>query len=48
MPLGEPGRLSAWTLNAGLSVLFLAITTRDFNGGNDTEVVTTIGLQWNF
>ena len=48
MPLGEPGRLGAWTLNAGLSVLFLGDHTRDFNGGNDTEVVATIGLQWNF
>lgn len=48
MPLGEPGRFGAWTLNAGVSVLFLGDHTKAFNGGDGTEVIGTIGLQWNF
>jgi hypothetical protein len=46
--LGEPGRFGAWTLNAGVSVLILGDHTKDFNRGDDTEVIGTVGLQWNF
>lgn len=48
IPLGEPGRLGAWTLNAGVSMLFLGDHTKAFNNGDDTEVIGAIGLQWNF
>jgi hypothetical protein len=48
IPIGEPGRFGAWTLNAGVSVLFLGDHTKAFNNGDDTEVIGTIGLQWNF
>lgn len=48
MPLGKPGRLGTWTLNAGVYVLFLGDHTSDYNGGEDTEVIGTVGLQWNF
>jgi hypothetical protein len=48
IPLGEPGRFGAWTLNAGVSLLYLGDHTKAFNNGTDTEVIGTIGLQWNF
>lgn len=48
IPLGEPSRFGAWTLSGGVSVLFLGDQTKAFNGGNGTEVIGTIGLQWNF
>lgn len=48
IPLGDPGRFGAWTLNAGVSVLFLGDHTKAFNNGDDTEVIGTVGLQWNF
>lgn len=48
IPLGEPGRFGAWTLNAGASVLFLGNHTRAFNNGSNREFVGTIGIQWNF
>lgn len=48
IPLGEPGRLGAWTLNAGVSVLLLGDHTKALNGGDDTEVIGTVGMQWNF
>ena len=48
IPLGEPARLGTWTLNAGVSVLFLGDHTKAFNNGDDTEVIGTVGLQWNF
>jgi hypothetical protein len=48
IPLGEPSRFGAWTLNAGVSVLFLGDHTKAFNGGDGTEVIGTVGLQWNF
>jgi hypothetical protein len=48
IPLGEPSRVGAWTLNAGVSVLFLGEHTKLFNGGDGTEMIGTVGLQWNF
>lgn len=48
IPLGEPSRFGAWTLNAGVSVLFLGDHTKAFNGGHGTEVIGSVGLQWNF
>ncbi|MBL0870610.1 MAG: hypothetical protein IBJ18_08550 [Phycisphaerales bacterium] len=51
IPLSQPGgvgRFGAWTLNAGVSVLFLGDHTKAFNGGVGTKVIGTIGLQWNF
>ena len=47
IPLGDPGRFATWTLNAGVSVLFLGDHTQDFNNGDDTEMIGTVGLQWN-
>ncbi|XVJ60042.1 MAG: hypothetical protein HEQ23_11845 [Tepidisphaera sp.] len=48
IPLAEPGRFGAWTLNAGVSVLYLGDHTKAFNNGDDAEVIGTVGLQWNF
>lgn len=48
IPLGEPGRLGAWALNAGVSALFLGDHAREFNRGDRTEVIGTVGLQWSF
>ncbi|MFA6044915.1 MAG: hypothetical protein WC718_08015 [Phycisphaerales bacterium] len=48
LPLGEPGRFGAWTLNAGVSALFLGDHTKAFNKGEDTEVIGTLGLQCSF
>lgn len=48
IPLGQPGRFGTWTLNTGVSVLFLGDNTKSFNSGNGTEVIGTVGLQWNF
>lgn len=48
IPLGEPGRFGTWTLNAGVSVLFLGDHTKAFNNGDDTEVIGSVGLQWSF
>jgi hypothetical protein len=48
IPLGQPGRFGTWTLNAGVSVLFLGDHTKAFNNGDDTEVIWSVGLQWNF
>lgn len=51
IPLGElgaGGRFGAWTLNAGVSVLFLGDHTEDYNGGDSTELIGTVGLQINF
>lgn len=48
IPLGEPGRFGVWTLNAGVSVLYLGDHTKALNNGNDTEVIGSVGLQWNF
>jgi hypothetical protein len=48
IPLGEPSRFGAWTLNGGVSVLFLGEQTKAFNNGDDAEVIGTVGLQWNF
>jgi hypothetical protein len=48
IPLGEPGRFGTWTLNAGVSFLLLGDHTKAFNNGDDTEVIGSVGLQWNF
>lgn len=48
IPLGGPGPCGAWTLNAGVAVLFLGDTTRAFNNGGRTEFIGTVGVQWNF
>ena len=48
IPLGESGRFGTWTLNAGVSVLFLGDHTRAFNNGDGTEAIGSVGLQWNF
>jgi hypothetical protein len=46
LPFGE--RFGAWTLNAGVSLLYLGDNTSDYNGGQDTEVIGTVGFQVNF
>lgn len=48
IPLGEPGRFGAWTLNMGVSVLFLGDHTEDYNSGESTELIGMVGLQVNF
>lgn len=48
IPLGEPSRFGTWTLSAGVSLLYLGDHTKAFNNGDDTQVIGTIGLQWNF
>jgi hypothetical protein len=46
LPFGD--RYGKWTLNAGVSGLFLGDHTTEYNHGNDTQVIGTIGLQLNF
>jgi hypothetical protein len=46
LPFGD--RYGHWTLNAGVSALFLGDHTSAYNGGDDTEFIGTIGLQLNF
>jgi hypothetical protein len=48
IPLGEPGRLGAWTLNTGVSMLLLGDHNEAVNKGDDTQVIGTVGVQWNF
>lgn len=48
IPLGERGRFGAWTLNIGVSALLLGEHTERLNRGDDTEVIGTVGVQWNF
>lgn len=48
IPLGDPGRLGAWTLNMGVAVLFLGDHTQTYNGGDEAEIIGTVGVQWNF
>lgn len=48
VPLGNPGRFGAWTISAGVSALYLGDHTKALNDGDDTEVIGSIGLQWNF
>ncbi|HLP84946.1 MAG TPA: hypothetical protein VK157_11405 [Phycisphaerales bacterium] len=48
IPLGEPGCLGAWTLNAGVTVLLLNDHTEAFNNGDDTDVIGSVGVQLNF
>lgn len=48
IPLGEPSRFGTWTLNAGVSLLFLGEQTEAFNSGDDIEAIGTVGLQWSF
>lgn len=46
LPFGD--RYGKWTLNAGVSGLFLGDHTTEYNGGDDTQVIGTVGLQLNF
>lgn len=46
LPFGD--RYGKWTLNAGISALFLGDHTADYNAGDDTEIIGTIGVQVNF
>lgn len=46
LPFGE--RYGAWTLNAGVAALFLGDQTSDYNGGQDEQLIGTIGVQVNF
>ncbi|MBX3358912.1 MAG: hypothetical protein KF745_10845 [Phycisphaeraceae bacterium] len=48
IPLPVADRWGKWTLNAGISALFLGDTTSSFNGGDDTQLIGTIGAQVNF
>jgi len=47
-PLPIDKSAGAWTLNAGASILYLGDHTADYNGGDDTEFIGTIGIQWSF
>jgi hypothetical protein len=46
LPFGD--RYGKWTLNAGVSAMFLGDHTTEFNGGQSEQVIGTIGLQLNF
>lgn len=46
LPFGD--RYGTWTLNAGVSAMFLGDHTAQFNGGQREQVIGTIGLQLNF
>lgn len=46
LPFGD--RYGKWTLNAGVSAMFLGDQTTEFNSGQSEQVIGTIGLQLNF
>ncbi|HWB20426.1 MAG TPA: hypothetical protein VG711_09020 [Phycisphaerales bacterium] len=46
LPFGD--RFGSWTLNAGVSALFLGDHTAEFNHNDDFEVIGVVGLQLNF
>lgn len=51
MPLGAPGLVGHYgqqTLNAGVAIMFLGDHTKAYNNGDASEIVGTLGLQWNF
>lgn len=48
MPLGVPERFGAWTLNAGVDLLFLGDAAKDVNNGDDFEVVGRLGVSLNY
>lgn len=48
IPLDWGTRYGKWSLNAGVALLFLGDQTSDYNNGDDTNVIGTIGLQANF
>lgn len=48
IPLPVSVRYGKWTLNAGVSALFLGDNTSDLNAGQGEQIVGTIGLQLNF
>lgn len=46
LPFGD--QYGQWTLNAGVSALFLGEHTAQFNNGDDTEIIGSVGLQLSF
>jgi len=46
LPFGE--RWGKWTLNAGVSALFLGDHTEAYNGGQSEQFIGTLGVQVNF
>jgi hypothetical protein len=46
LPFGD--RFGSWTLNTGAALMYLGDHTSEFNGGDDTEFIATIGVQLNF
>ncbi len=48
VPLPIGARYGQWTLNTGVSLLFLGDHTEQYNGGDGEQVIGTVGLQLNF
>jgi len=48
IPLPIADRYGKWTLNAGVSAMLLGANTSEYNGGDDDQLIGTIGLQLNF
>lgn len=48
VPLPIVEKYGAWTLNAGVAGLFLGDHTKEYNSGDDAEVIGNVGLQVNF
>lgn len=48
IPLGDAGPAGTWNLNLGVSWLLLGEHTKAYNSGDDSEIIGTIGVQWNF
>lgn len=46
LPLGD--RYGRWTLNAGVSAMFLGDNTAVLNGGTHEQIIGTVGIQLNF
>jgi hypothetical protein len=44
MPLPVPADYGAWTLSAGVQVLFLGDNLEALNNGDDTEIIGTLSL----
>ena len=48
MPLSVPASYGSWTLSAGVHYLMLGDNTEAANGGDDDEVIATIGISMGY
>ena len=48
MPLSVPDSYGSWTLSAGVHFLMLGDNTEAANGGDEDEVIATIGISMGY